>query len=52
MPHRRICLGAMPVPLTGLDMDDVTDIDLVLFMLCGLFATARRVAGVAGRRLQ
>jgi hypothetical protein len=33
MPHRRIGLGAMPMAFTGLDMDNITHIDLVLFML-------------------
>src|SRR6266446_3619495 len=33
MPHRRIGLGAMPMAFAGLYMHDVTDIDLMLFML-------------------
>jgi hypothetical protein len=33
MRHRRIRLGAMPVPLTGLDVHDVTDRDFALFLL-------------------
>ena len=32
MPHRRIGFGAMPMPFTGLDMDDVADLDLALFV--------------------
>src|SRR5580704_11089303 len=27
--HRRVGLGAVPVPLAGLDVDDVADIDLL-----------------------
>jgi hypothetical protein len=34
MPHGRIGFGAMPVALTGPDMDDIADIDLALFVLC------------------
>jgi hypothetical protein len=33
MPHRRIGLGAMPMAFTGLDMHDITHVDLTLFML-------------------
>jgi hypothetical protein len=33
MPHRRIRLRAMPVAFTGLDMHDITDIDLTLLTL-------------------
>src|SRR5271169_5211711 len=33
MPHRRIGLGAMPMTFTGLDMHDIADVDLALFML-------------------
>ena len=33
VPHRRIGLGAMPVAFTGLDMHDITHIDLTLLML-------------------
>ena len=34
MPHRRIRFGAMPMAFTSLDMDDVAEIDLALFLLC------------------
>ena len=34
MPHRRIRLGAVPMALTGFDVDDIADIDLALFVLC------------------
>jgi len=34
MPHRRIGLGAVPMALTGFDVDDIADIDLALFALC------------------
>src|SRR6516162_71256 len=34
VPHRRIRFGAMPMALTGLDVDDIADIDLALFTLC------------------
>src|SRR5215207_10421199 len=55
--HRRVGLGAVPVALAGLDVHDVADIDLVLLVLVGHHARARRhdqdlVAGVgvpAGR---
>jgi hypothetical protein len=33
--HRGIRFGAMPVPLTRLDMHNITYIDLTLFMLGG-----------------
>jgi hypothetical protein len=33
MPHRGIGLGAMPMAFICLDMHDITDIDLTLFML-------------------
>ena len=32
MSHRRIGLGAMPMPFTGLDMHDITHINLTLFV--------------------
>src|SRR5229473_7023149 len=41
MAHRRVGLGAMPMALPGLDVHDVADIDLVLFMLGGDHAGAR-----------
>jgi hypothetical protein len=46
MPHRRIGFGAMPMALTGLDMDDITDSDLALVML------GRHHAGARGRYQQ
>src|SRR6266851_5556590 len=41
MPHRRVSLGAMPMTFTGLDMRDIADIDLMLFMLRCHHAGAR-----------
>src|SRR3984893_4581754 len=41
MPHRRIGLGAMPMAFTGLDMHDITHVDLTLFMLRRHHAGAR-----------
>jgi hypothetical protein len=41
VPHRCVRLGAMPMAFTGLDMHDVTDIDLSLFMLRRHHAGAR-----------
>src|SRR5712692_3011940 len=41
MPHRRIGLGAMPMALTGLDMHEITHVDLTLFMLRCHHAGAR-----------
>jgi hypothetical protein len=41
MPHRRVRLGAMPMAFTGLDMHDITDIDLALFVLRCHHAGAR-----------
>jgi hypothetical protein len=32
MSHRPIGLGAMPMPFTGLDMHDITHINLTLFL--------------------
>src|SRR4051794_30588871 len=40
VPHRRVGLGAVPVALAGLDMRDVADIDLALFVLVGDHAGA------------
>jgi len=34
MSHRRIGLGAVPMALTGFDVDNIADIDLALFVLC------------------
>jgi hypothetical protein len=39
--HRRIGLGAVPMALAGLDLHDVTDVDLALFMLGCHHAGAR-----------
>src|SRR6266436_6790225 len=41
MPHRRVCLGAMPMALTSLDVHDITDIDLTLLALVCHHAGAR-----------
>jgi hypothetical protein len=41
MPHRGICLGAMPMALAGLDMHDIADIDLALLVLVRHHAGAR-----------
>lgn len=41
MPHRRIGSGAMPMAFTRLDVHDITDIDLSLFMLRCHHAGAR-----------
>src|SRR6266436_4497374 len=41
MSHRRIGLGAMPMAFTGLDMHDITHVDLTLFMLRCHHAGAR-----------
>ena len=41
VPHRRVGLGAMPMAFTGLDMDDIPDIDLTLCMLRCHHAGAR-----------
>ena len=42
MPHSRIGRGGMPMAFTGLDVYDVTHIDLTLFMLRCHLAGARR----------
>src|SRR5260370_14799509 len=42
MTHRRIGLGAMPMAFAGLDMHDIADVDLTLFMLRRHHAGARR----------
>ena len=31
--HRRISLGAVPMPLAGLDLHDIAHVDFMLFML-------------------
>ncbi len=41
MPHRRIGLGAMPMAFAGLDVHDITQINLTLFMLRRHHAGAR-----------
>ena len=41
MPHRRVGLGAVPMAFTRLDVHDITDIDLMLFMLRRHHAGAR-----------
>src|SRR5207244_10090554 len=41
MPHRRVGLGAMPMALAGLDVYDITDIDLTLLALVCHHAGAR-----------
>jgi hypothetical protein len=41
MSHRRIGLGAVPMAFAGLDLHDVTDVDLALFMLGCHHAGAR-----------
>ena len=41
MSHRRIGFGAMPMPFTGLDMDDIADIDFTLLVLVCHHAGAR-----------
>src|SRR6266404_4039620 len=41
MPHRRVGLGAMPMALTGLDVHDITHIDLTLLPLVCHHAGAR-----------
>src|SRR6266436_5307954 len=41
MPHRRVGLGAVPMALTGLDVHDITDIDLTLLALVCHHAGAR-----------
>jgi hypothetical protein len=41
VPHRRIRLGAMPMAFAGLDMHDIADIDLTLFVLRRHHARAR-----------
>jgi hypothetical protein len=33
IPYRRIGLGAMPMAFTDLDMHDIADVNLMLFML-------------------
>src|SRR6266478_625915 len=33
MPHRRAGVGAVPMAFTGLDMHDIPDVDLALFVL-------------------
>src|SRR5262245_48113612 len=42
MSHRRIRLGAMPVPLPGLNVHDIADGHFALLMLRGDDATTRR----------
>src|SRR5215471_6240232 len=42
MGHRRIRLGAMPVPLPGLNVHDIADGYFALFMLRGDDAATRR----------
>jgi hypothetical protein len=42
MPHRRIGLGAMPMSFTGVDMRDITHVDLALFVLRRNHARAGR----------
>src|SRR6266852_7151152 len=39
--HRRVGLGAMPMAFAGLDVHDVTDVDLMLFVLRRHHAGAR-----------
>src|SRR2546426_11381885 len=41
MAHRRVGLGAMPVAFASLDVHDIADIDLELFVLGGDHAGAR-----------
>src|SRR5215475_15941818 len=39
MRHRRISLGAVPVPLARLDVNDIAHGDLTLFLLYGNYAS-------------
>src|SRR5439155_23397518 len=41
MPHRRIGLGAVPMAFAGLDVHDIADVDLALFLLRRDHAGAR-----------
>src|ERR1700731_257955 len=41
VPHRRISLGAVPMAFTGLDMHDITHVDLTLLVLVCHHAGAR-----------
>src|SRR6516165_1633098 len=41
MPHRRVGLGAMPMAFTGLDVHDITYLDLMLLVLGRHHAGAR-----------
>ena len=49
MPHRRIGLGAMPMAFTGLDMHDITHVDLTLLVLVCHHAGARGHDPAPGR---